>query len=86
MGSRSRNRAGPLTRAIAGLLRDQFAAIGGTQEALGERADISQSQLSKYLRGERAMNIEELEGLCLALGLDFVGVVRDGARLANGDE
>ncbi|POH63602.1 MULTISPECIES: helix-turn-helix domain-containing protein [Cryobacterium] len=82
MGSRSRNAAGPLTRAIADLLNDRFDLVGGTQKALGERAGISQSQLSKYLRGERSMNIEELESLCVALGLVLVDVVREGVRKA----
>ena len=81
MGSRSRNDVGPLSRAIAHILGDAFALTGGHQETLGELAGISQSQLSKYLRGERVMTVEELEALCRALDLDLVEVVREGKRL-----
>jgi DNA-binding Xre family transcriptional regulator len=59
------------------ILSDAFAASEFTsQTALGKVAGISQSQLSKHLRGERPLTIDELDALCMALHLSIVDVVR----------
>lgn len=51
-----------------------------TQRELGERAGVSQSQLSKYLRGTRSPTVTELEDLCGVLGLSIAGVISDAVR------
>lgn len=51
-----------------------------TTSELGVRSGISQSQMSKYLRSERTMNLEHLDAVCAALGLDVVEVVRAADR------
>jgi transcriptional regulator with XRE-family HTH domain len=38
---------------------------------------VSQSQISKYLLANRALNVDELDAICSALGLDVVAVVRE---------
>jgi len=51
-----------------------------TTSELGVRSGISQSQMSKYLRSERTMNLEQLYAVCAVLGLDIVEVVRTADR------
>lgn len=55
---------------------------GITQAQLGEAADVSQSQLSKILRGERQMSIDQLAAMCRVLGLGFLDVAREAERVA----
>ncbi|MGN6200493.1 helix-turn-helix domain-containing protein [Humibacter sp.] len=51
------------------------------QRDLAEHIGVSQSQMSKFLRGERALNLDQLDALCRKLGLSIVGIVSDA--LAN---
>ncbi len=44
---------------------------------------ISQSQISKYLRAERVLDIDQLDALCFALGLNIVTVVREAEHAAR---
>lgn len=38
---------------------------------------ISESQIGKFLRVDRVLNIEQLASICRALGLDLIDVVRE---------
>lgn len=69
-----------LWEAIARRLAEAFAASGLTQQQVGERAGISQSQTSKYLRGQRVPDLVTLDALCAALGLDIGEVVSSAAQ------
>ena len=60
------------------ILRTQFKATSITQTELGDGIGVSQSQMSKILRGERTLTIDQLEQICFILGLT-PGVVVDGA-------
>lgn len=69
-----------MAKAIAAMLATEMRAQGWTQSALAPVVGISQSQLSKYLRGERTMSIDELDAMCLALHLPIVKVVSRANR------
>jgi Helix-turn-helix. len=66
---------GPFSRAVAAILKAAFDDSKMTQTALGAVIDQSQSQMSKYLAGDRALNLDEFAALCDALGLDPEAVV-----------
>lgn len=66
---------GEWTRAIAGILLATFDAQNHRQRQFAITAGISQSQLSKYLRGVKSPNIDELEMLCTLMGLDLVDLL-----------
>jgi transcriptional regulator with XRE-family HTH domain len=78
----SKRPPGPLSRAVAAIVADAFTESGLSQRALGEATGISQSQMSKYLRGERSMLLDDLDEVCFALGLSIVDVVERAARAA----
>ena len=67
----------PLSPYIAAILERERDEQGLTQKALEAMSGISQSQISKYLRAERVLNIDRLDALCAALGLDIVSVVSE---------
>ncbi len=52
---------------------------------LGVAVGISQSQLSKYLRGIRVLDVDQLDDLCFALHLDITEVMREAAIVARRD-
>ena len=56
-------------KAVATQLRARRAHQEMTQQELAERTGISQSQLSKQLRGFRAINLDEFEAICDALDI-----------------
>jgi transcriptional regulator with XRE-family HTH domain len=66
---------GQLTRNIAAQLRSASEAAGLSQAQVGEAIGQSQSQTSKYLRGEVVLDVEELNALCDFLGLDILTVL-----------
>ena len=74
---------GPLTVAVAAILKRSFHQTDVTQETLGAAVGVSQSQMSKYLRGERVLDIDQLDAFCFALGLNIVDVVREAVRSAD---
>ena len=71
-----RNRAA-LYGEIAPILADAVRAAGGSQGELGSAADVSQSQVSKYLRGVRVPDINVLDDLCTALDLDTSEIIAE---------
>ena len=64
-----------LTSRIASRLRGRISQGNVTQGELAEVVGISQSQISKLLRGTRVFNVDELDAVCQALGLDAGEVV-----------
>ncbi|WP_120338147.1 helix-turn-helix domain-containing protein [Cryobacterium soli] len=74
---------GPLSIAIAEILKQALAEAGASQRRLGATVGISQSQISKYLRAERVLDIDQLDALCFALGLNIVTVVREAEHAAR---
>lgn len=62
---------------IAESLDAAYVESGLTQQQVATATGISQSQVSKYLRGVRVPDLDTLAALCEALGLDMPTVVRD---------
>lgn len=75
MPAGSNARPGPLTFAIAAILRTAFLEQLTTQAKFGARLNIPQTTISDYLRGERVIDVETLARLCEALDLDMGEVV-----------
>ncbi|MGW9345567.1 helix-turn-helix domain-containing protein [Streptomyces albidoflavus] len=73
----------PLSEIIAERLTQAYLESGRRQRDIGDEAGISQSQMSKYLRGVRAPNVDELEAICAALELDVADVVTMAVRQAR---
>jgi len=80
----TRTPTGPLSGAIAEQLRAAFHESGRRQSDVGEAAGVSQSQLSKILRGVRVPDVDTLDAICAALQLDVVEVVAAAARKIRG--
>lgn len=60
---------GKLSRGVAEILRAAYSEQSLTQAALGARIGVTQSQMSKLLRGERTLSLDQLEVVCFELGL-----------------
>ncbi|MDF2554106.1 MAG: putative transcriptional regulator [Microbacterium sp.] len=66
-----------LSRLIADALDRAYLESGMTQGQVGQASGISQSQVSKYLRGVRVPDVDSLDALCTALSLNVDVVVAD---------
>lgn len=66
----------PLTPRVADILSARVRELVISQKAIAEGSGISQSQVSKLLRGVRVINVDQLDALCSVLGLSIVDVVR----------
>lgn len=75
MGSRSRNDVGAFGKIVAEILNDARLNHNVSQLQLQESTGISQSQLSKQLRGIRAINLDELEAICATLSISVKEVL-----------
>lgn len=62
-------------KAVARQLNARRAHQDMTQMDLAEATGISQSQLSKQLRGQRAINLDELAALCKALNVPMEAII-----------
>lgn len=82
MGQKSRNNVGVLGKAVARLLQDAQQGRGVSQVQLCAMTGISQSQLSKMLGGKRAITIDELGAICLALNVSGNTVLTEAAMMA----
>lgn len=59
------------------LLRQSREAAGLTQEQLAEKLGQGQSFVSKFERGERRLDVVELNVICQAIGISLVEFVQD---------
>ena len=74
----------PLSEVIAERLTEAYLRSGRRQQDIGDEAGLSQSAVSRYLRGARAPDIDTLEALCVALGLDVGDVVTTALPVGRG--
>jgi len=75
-----------LTRHVASRLRGLMAQHRVTQAELAESIGVSQSQLSKMVRGVRPIDLDQLDGMCIALGVDTGDLIKEAeAALQNYD-
>lgn len=75
-----RGNAAPLSSFIADELERARVELDLTQGQVGAASGVSQSQVSKYLRGVRVPDVDVLDDLCAALDLDVAQVVAAAAR------
>lgn len=66
---------GPLALRVAAILDAESKAQGLSQPKLEAITGISQSNLSLYLNGKRTLDVDQLQALCDALGLNIEDVV-----------
>jgi transcriptional regulator with XRE-family HTH domain len=62
------------------LLRERREAAGVTQVALAERLNETQSYVSKVERGERRLDLVQLQVICRVLGTDLSEFVAEYSR------
>ncbi|WIE54200.1 helix-turn-helix transcriptional regulator [Curtobacterium sp. MCBD17_003] len=65
-----------LTRLVASNIRGLMAQHGVKQADLAASIGVSQSQLSKMIRGVRPIDLDQLDGMCMALGEDTAAVIK----------
>lgn len=75
MNAQRRDAINEFGKAVARQLNARRAHQGLTQIQLEEATGISQSQLSKQLRGLRAINMDELAQLCEALDVSMESII-----------
>lgn len=75
MNAQRRDAINEFGKAVARQLNARRAHQGLTQSQLEEATGISQSQLSKQLRGLRAINMDELAQLCAALDVSMESII-----------
>lgn len=72
-----------MTQYLAAALRARAAEGQVTQTQIAQVTGISQSQVSKLLRGRRVLDIDELDAICHVLGLDIGEVLTIAAHKAS---
>lgn len=70
--------AQPLSLLIAEVLAERFEESELTQAQVGVAAGgLTQSQVSKFLRGARVPHLDTLDAICAALGTDVATVAAE---------
>ena len=72
-------------KVIARLLNDERLHKDITQAELAKSTGISQSQISKQMRGTRDINIDELSAIADALDISLVELIRTAEQELNPD-
>lgn len=85
MSPRPRDTMNKFGKVIARLLNDERLHKGITQAELSESTGISQSQISKQMRGTRDINIDELSAIADALDVSLVELIRKAEQEINPD-
>lgn len=85
MSPRPRDTMNKFGRVIARLLNDERLRKDITQAELSESTGISQSQISKQMRGTRDINIDELSAIADALDISLVELIRKAEQEINPD-
>ncbi|MCT1463372.1 helix-turn-helix domain-containing protein [Corynebacterium sanguinis] len=71
-------------KAVARLLSARRAHQGITQQQLSAGTGISQSQLSKQLRGLRAIDLDDLDAICSTLNIEMSALIDAAERELRG--
>ena len=66
---------GPFSIELAAILRGHLARQQQTKQALADAVGMSRPQMSKVLAGKKQMDVEELDRVCWALGLNAIDVI-----------
>jgi len=67
----------PEQKKMQTLLRGLRLDAGLSQSEMAARLGVPQSFVSKYESGERRLDILEVRQVCIALGVDLAGFVRE---------
>lgn len=77
MPSGTRPLPGPLSLEVAALLSEALRSRGVPQSAVAAAADMSASQLSRTLSGQKVFTLDQLDAVCTALGVDVTAVISE---------
>ena len=72
----------PEYRLLVEMLRQEREARGVTQAALAERLGITASQLSKWERRERRIDLREMALYCEAAGIEMCQFIQEWKKSA----
>ncbi len=53
-------------------IREAIESSGESRYSISDRSGVSQAQLSRFVRGEAGMSVDNLERLADALGLEII--------------
>lgn len=65
-----------LTREIAAIIRERQGRLEKTNADLATGVGIGESLMGLILKGEKQIDIEQLDRMCIYLGLDLVDVIQ----------
>lgn len=85
MSPRPKDTMDTFGKVIARILNDERLRKRVTQAELAEASGISQSQISKQMRGTRDINIDELSAIVDALDISLVELIRKAEQEINPD-
>lgn len=77
MSKAAKPEPGLLTKEIASILRAQVARKQILQKYAAAEAGISQARLSDLLNGHKQFDVEELDRICFAIGLDLADTLNE---------
>lgn len=77
MPSGTKPEPGVLSQEVAAILRAQLARKRITQAELADAVNSAQTQISGILNARKHVDIEKLDEICQALGLEFAEVIRE---------
>lgn len=85
MSPRPKDTMDTFGKVVSRLLNEQRLQKGITQTELSDATGISQSQISKQMRGTRDINIDELGAIADALGIPLVFLIQQAEHEMNPD-
>ena len=65
----------PLSQHVGLALADAIASRGLSQASVAVSAGMSPSQLSRALTGKKVFTIDQIDAVCVVLGIDLIDVV-----------
>lgn len=74
---------GPLSLAVAEILRAQVGRLGVPKTAVAAATGRSYTQVNEIIRGVSQADIEQLDDICQALGLDLTATIREAEELTT---
>ena len=80
MAKGTKSEPGSLTKEVAGILRAQISRKKFSQTAVAADVGISQTQLSGILNAKKHVDIEQLDDICWAIGLNFRDVIAEADK------
>lgn len=84
MAAGSKPTPGPLSEAIAEILRGQQARKKLTAAAIARAVGMSPAQISGVFNAQKHVDVEQLDRICFTLSLDMEEVLREADQIAAG--